>query len=171
MHLHLSRWQRTLLIAVLACASCSPQGLQRQDQFAWAFKVLGSSGPRIIRIRIVDKKSNLAVVRCRYSDTLVDAILAEYKLPLTVPANNHAIELALASRTHTFSFSQPKALKTITGPMGMNDSEGMKACALIESGKSAVWADMLGRVVRGPDFPLSDKDRREWGTFENTTLP
>lgn len=171
MHLHLSRWRRTLLIAVLACASCSPQGLQRQDQFVWAFKVLGSTAPRIVRIRIVDARSKSAMVRCRYSDSLVDAVFTEYKLPPTKVAYNRALKEIIANRTHTFSFSRPEALEIISSPIGMNDREGLKACGLIESGKSAVWGDMVGRVGRGPDFPLSDEDRREWGTFENITLP
>lgn len=134
--------------------SCGPAGLQRQDQFDWAIKTgAGSTSPSIVRVLLFDSSSGAGSIRCVYSDTLINAIMVENRLPLTKAGYEEAVSTALASRDHSFRFANTSARSVLTKTHGIMDDGLSKGCRLIEQGKSALWADMQGGVVEGPHFP------------------
>ena len=146
--------------SAFSVVSCGPQGLQRQDQFDWAIKSgAGSTSPPIVRIRLVDAKAGAGSIRCVYSDALVDAIIAENRLPYDEAGYEEAISIALASRSHSFRFVRPLAIKEITATHGTMEGGLSNGCKLIDQGKSALWADMQATVVEGPIFPLASGAR------------
>lgn len=143
-----------LVVVALLTVSCSPTGLQRQDQFAWAMEGAGSTSPPIVRVRLVDAQNRAGIVRCMFGRTLVDGIMQEKNLPMTDAGYRQAVSYALASRDHSFRFVRPTALKVINESQGMMDAGLLKGCELIKQGKSALWADMQATVIEGPHFPI-----------------
>ena len=160
MNVRLTRLQGLVVACALVAASCGPEGLQRQDQFAWAIKEgVGSTSPPVVRVKLSELQTNTSSIRCVFSDSLVKAIIAENSLPLSQAGYDKAISIALASHDHSFRFVRPAARKEIAETGGLGDEELSKACKLIEQGKSALWADYPGIVVEGPRFPL-EKDTK-----------
>lgn len=143
----------TVMMALLI-ASCSPAGLQRQDQFAWAIEGAGSTSPPIVRVRVTTPANHAGDVRCMFGQTLIDAIMQEKRLPLTEVGYREAEALALSAHNHSYHFVRAASLKVINESQGIMDAGLIKGCELIKLGKSALWADMQGTVVEGPHFPL-----------------
>ncbi len=149
-----SRW--LVIASAFVVASCGPAALQRQDQFDWAIKTgAGSTSPPIVRVRLLDTSNGAGSIRCVFSDTLINAIMVENRLPLTKAGYDEAVFTALASRDHSFRFANTSARSLLTESHGIMDDGLSKGCKLIDQGKSALWADMQGAVVQGPHFPLA----------------
>jgi hypothetical protein len=148
----------TVLMALLT-ASCSPAGLQRQDQFAWAIEGADSTSPPIVRVRLTDSPNGSGAVRCMFGRTLIDAIMQEKRLPMTKMGYREAVAFALSAHDHSYRFVRPASLKVINGSQGIMDAGLLKGCKLIEHGKSALWADMQATVVEGPHFPMVSDPR------------
>lgn len=145
------RWNA--VASALLLMSCGPAGLQRQDQFEWAISGAGSTSPPIVRVNLKDVPNGPERIRCLTSATLVYAIMKEESGTTTEGSWNRAVSMALASRDHSFRFARPQAWNVINQALRYEGSELGKGCALIERGKSAVWADIHGQVVQGPRFP------------------
>lgn len=142
-----------MVASALLLMSCGPAGLQRQDQFEWAISGAGSTSPPIVRVNLKDAQNGPDRIRCLTSATLVYAIMKDEGGTTTESNWNRAVSVALASRDHSFRFARPQAWNVINQALRYEGSELGKGCALIEKGKSAVWADMQARVVQGPRFP------------------
>jgi hypothetical protein len=148
-----------IVVAVLV-TSCGAGGLQRQDQFAWAIGGVGSTSPPIVRVRLKNARDDTGSIRCMFSDTLIDAIQLEEGLPSTQEGYERAISFALAPRDHSFRFVRPESWKVIAArSRGYTGIELRRGCAMIEEGKSALWADIQARVVEGPHFPMKNGTR------------
>ncbi|WP_448658122.1 hypothetical protein ACPVPU_11735 [Sphingomonas sp. CJ99] len=159
-------WYAMMLPSIARCSffalcglfvvSCSPEGLQRQDQYVWALNGFGSTSTPIVRIELVTKAQPAPEVRCFYADTFVEAVRLEKGYSHTEDGAIRAMADAAASRTHRFRFDRLEALDILDRPRGIMDSELAKGCQLIEAGKSAQWADRPAMVLGGPRFPLAD---------------
>jgi len=148
------RW--LVMASAFIVTSCGPAGLQRQDQFDWAIRTgAGSTSPPIVRVRLLDTPNGAGSIRCVFSDTLINAIMIENRLPLTKAGYDKAVSTALATRDHRFRFASTSARSVLTESHGIMDDGLSKGCKLIEQRKSALWADMQGAVVEGPHFPLA----------------
>ena len=145
-------------MAVLT-ASCSPAGLQRQDQFAWAIEGAYSTSPPIVRVRLTESPNGSGAIRCMFGRTLIDAIMREKRLPMTEMGYREAVAFALSARDHSYRFVRPASLKVINESQGIMDAGLLKGCELIKHGKSALWADMQATVVEGPHFPMGSDPR------------
>lgn len=143
----------------LLTGSCSPAGLQRQDQFAWAIEGANSTSPPIVRVRLTDSSNGSSAVRCMFGRTLIDAIMQEKRLPTTEMGYREAVAFALSAHDHTYRFVRPASLKVINESQGIMDAGLLKGCELIKHGKSALWADMQATVVEGPYFPMGSDPR------------
>ena len=147
-----------VLLALLS-GSCSPAGLQRQDQFAWAIDGADSTSPPIVRVRLTDSPNGSGAVRCMFGRTLIDAIMQEKRLPITEMGYREAVAFALSAHDHSYRFVRPASLKVINESQGIMDAGLLKGCKLIEHGKSALWADMQATVIEGPHFPMASDKR------------
>ena len=147
------RWP--LFTVAFVLTSCGPEGLQRQDQFAWAInQTYLTTSPPLVRVRLVDAKTGTSTIRCMSGSKLIDAISVQNNLPDSSAGFEKARSIALGSLDHSFRFDQP-ALQKLAQWTGEMDDEESKACKLIEHGKSAIWSDYSARVVEGPQFPVA----------------
>lgn len=142
------------VMMALLIASCSPAGLQRQDQFAWAIKGADSTSPPIVRVRVATPANGAGEVRCMFSRTLIDAIMQEKRLPMTEAGYREAETFALSAHNHSYYFVRAASLKVINESQGIMNAGLSKGCELIKLSKSALWADMQATVIEGPRFPL-----------------
>lgn len=141
------------VMMALLIASCSPAGLQRQDQFAWAIEGAGSTSPPIVRVRVTTPANDAGEVRCMFGRTLIEAIMQEKRLPTTEVGYREAEAFALSTHNHSYHFGRAASLKVLNESQGIMDAGLIKGCELIRLGKSALWADMQATVVEGPLFP------------------